>query len=84
MREIAISAWVRYDPNTKYTHKPYGNHLNIDLYWYRHTPNGTTTQGCIRDYQRHSIHAIPSRRGRIKLIDVYNGNTEFSDHELNL
>ena len=82
--EIAVSAWARYDPNTNFTHTPSGNHLNIDLYWYRRAPDGTTTHGRVSGYRRHPIHAIPSRTGRIKLIDAYNDNEEFSDHELNL
>jgi len=82
--ELAVSAHVRYDPNTRYSHEPSGNHLNIDLYWYRRATDGTITHGSIPNYHSHPIHAIPSRTGRIKLIDVYNGNIEFSDHELNL
>lgn len=82
--EIAVSAWVRYDPNTKYSHKPLGNHLNIDLYWYHRADDGTITTGCINGYRRHPIHASLSRNGRVKLIDIYNENGVFSDHILTL
>jgi len=82
--QIAISAWTRFDPNPRSSHPPSGSHINIDLYWYQHLPNETTIKGEIRDIHSYQVHGIACRKGRIRLVDLYNGGGEFSDHAINL
>jgi len=84
--EIAVSAWARFDSNPNYSHEPSGAHININLYWYQKLPNGNMNSGEIKDIKKHPVHGkgLQCRKGRIKLIDLYNGGKEFSDHPLDL
>ena len=81
--ELAYCLYPRYDPNEKNTHKPYGPHLNLDLYWYHKELDGTVKKGkiCLPS----SVHATSSKEARVKVTNLYGEKKEeFVDHLLKL
>jgi len=80
---IAVTVNPRYDSNIKNSHRPQGIHLNLNLPWFQNKPDETTGEGEIEEIKKYSIHGISSRRGMIKLKDLYNKDKEpFSEHTL--
>ena len=80
---IAVTVRPRYDSNIRNSHRPEGIHLNIDLPWSQNGPSETTDHGCIPEIRHFPVHGISSRRGRIRLRDIYNNDEEpFSEHTL--
>jgi hypothetical protein len=75
----------RLDSNIKNSHKPDGIHLNINLPVIWKKPDGTTEFKEIEEIKRYSIHGISSKKGMLKLKDLYNNEQNpFSEHTLKI